>query len=110
MFKAWFEIMWGQELTGSKNGITLKMLYLCKDRAFTYGGDPLNRCRKGAVWSFVVIELVGFGATFAITQTIAAIGWVLSDHSIRNFVTVLVFSMKLGRNDMIFYPSPASYL
>lgn len=65
---------WDQKLTGSKNGITLKMLYLCKDRVLTYGGDPLNRCRKGAIWSFVVIELVGFGATFAITQTIAAIG------------------------------------
>lgn len=50
------------------------MLYLCKDRALTYRGDPLNRCRKGAIWSFVVIELIGFGATFAITQTIAAIG------------------------------------
>lgn len=67
---------WDQELTRSKNGMTLKLLYLCKDRALTYGGDPLNRCRKGAIWSFVVIELVGFGATFAITQTIAAIGWV----------------------------------
>lgn len=67
---------WGQELTGLKNGMTLKMLYLCKDRALTYGGNPLNRCRKGAIWSFVVIELMGFGATFAITQTIAAIGWV----------------------------------
>lgn len=63
-----------KELTSTKNGMTLKMLYLCKDRALTYGGDPLNRCRKGAVWSFVIIELVGFGATFAITQTIAAIG------------------------------------
>ena len=28
-----------------------------------------------AIWVFVVIELLGFGATFAITQTIAAIGF-----------------------------------
>ncbi|KAI5847767.1 HCO3 transporter family protein [Morchella snyderi] len=58
-----------------ENGMTLKIAYLLKDRALTHGGDPLNRCRKGAVWAFVAIELVGFGATFAITQTIAAIGF-----------------------------------
>jgi hypothetical protein len=56
------------------NGITLKMLFLCKDYSVTYGGEPLKRCRKGAVWAFMALELVGFGATFAITQTIAAIG------------------------------------
>lgn len=61
-----------------KNGMTLKIAYLLKDRALTHGGDPLNRCRKGAVWAFVAIELVGFGATFAITQTIAAIGYALT--------------------------------
>jgi hypothetical protein len=31
--------------------------------------------RRWVIWAFVGLELVGFGATFAITQTIAAIGF-----------------------------------
>ncbi|KAI9846075.1 MAG: hypothetical protein M1837_004331 [Sclerophora amabilis] len=58
------------------NGITLKMLFLAKDRRLTPGGDPLKRIsRRAAIWAFVAFELIGFGATFAITQTIAAIGF-----------------------------------
>lgn len=57
------------------NGITLKLLFLFRDDSLTSVGEPLKRCRKGAVWAFVALELVGFGATFAITQTIAAIGY-----------------------------------
>ncbi|PUU74025.1 HCO3 transporter family-domain-containing protein [Tuber borchii] len=57
------------------NGITLKLLFLFRDDSLTSAGEPLKRCRKGAVWAFVALELVGFGATFAITQTIAAIGF-----------------------------------
>ncbi|KAL8943401.1 MAG: hypothetical protein Q9216_001110 [Gyalolechia sp. 2 TL-2023] len=58
------------------NGITLKMLYLARDRSFTAASDPFSRIqRKEAVWYFVALELLGFGLTFAITQTIAAIGF-----------------------------------
>jgi hypothetical protein len=58
------------------NGITAKMLFLFRDKALTPPNHPLNRIqRRGAVWAFVIIELVGFGATFAITQTIAAVGF-----------------------------------
>jgi len=57
------------------NGITLKLLFLFGDNSLTSSGEPLKRCRRGAVWAFVALELVGFGATFAITQTIAAIGY-----------------------------------
>lgn len=31
--------------------------------------------RRWVIWVFVGLELIGFGATFAITQTIAAIGF-----------------------------------
>ncbi|KAK8065339.1 transporter [Apiospora hydei] len=31
--------------------------------------------RRAAIWAFVALELVGFGATFAITQTVAAVGF-----------------------------------
>jgi len=38
--------------------------------------DPLSRIeRRAAIWWFIAMELVGFGATFAITQTIAAVGF-----------------------------------
>ncbi|KAF2268935.1 hypothetical protein CC78DRAFT_529569 [Lojkania enalia] len=58
------------------NGITLKILFLAKDRHLTPRSDPLARIdRQLAIWIFVALELVGFGATFAITQTIAAIGF-----------------------------------
>lgn len=58
------------------NGITLKLIFLAKDRHLTPRSDPLNRIqRRKAIWVFVGLELIGFGATFAITQTIAAIGF-----------------------------------
>ncbi|KAL9019607.1 MAG: hypothetical protein Q9185_003149 [Variospora sp. 1 TL-2023] len=69
-----FFVMGVQALEG--NGITLKMVYLAKDRSLTGASDPLSRIqRKQVVWYFVALELFGFGATFAITQTIAAIGF-----------------------------------
>ncbi|KAL8673321.1 MAG: hypothetical protein Q9168_002245 [Polycauliona sp. 1 TL-2023] len=69
-----FFVMGVQALEG--NGITLKMLYLAKDRSLTAASHPLSRVqRKRAIWYFVALELFGFGATFAITQTIAAIGF-----------------------------------
>ncbi|KAI2641685.1 HCO3 transporter family-domain-containing protein [Hypomontagnella submonticulosa] len=69
-----FFIMGYQALEG--NGITAKLLFLCRDRALTPGGHPLSRIpRRAAVWSFVAIELLAFGATFAITQTVAAVGF-----------------------------------
>ncbi|KAL8699942.1 MAG: hypothetical protein Q9224_001197 [Gallowayella concinna] len=69
-----FFVMGVQALEG--NGITLKMVYLAKDRSFTAAADPLSRIqRKEAIYYFVALELFGFGATFAITQTIAAIGF-----------------------------------
>ncbi|MCJ1244116.1 hypothetical protein MMC30_001314 [Trapelia coarctata] len=58
------------------NGITNKILYLCRDKTVSSATDPLSRIqRKRAIWYFVALELLGFGATFAITQTIAAIGF-----------------------------------
>lgn len=69
-----FFIMGVQALEG--NGLTLKMLYLCRDRTFTSASEPLSQIqRKQAIWVFVALELIGFGATFAISQTVAAIGF-----------------------------------
>lgn len=69
-----FFIMGVQALQG--NGITQKLIFLAQDKDFTPGSNPLKRLdRRAAIWVFVIIELIGFGATFAITQTIAAIGF-----------------------------------
>jgi boron transporter len=58
------------------NGITVKMLFLAKEKNLTPKSEPLARLpRRRAIYAFTAIELLGFGATFAITQTIAAIGF-----------------------------------
>ncbi|KZZ88335.1 Bicarbonate transporter, eukaryotic [Moelleriella libera RCEF 2490] len=58
------------------NGITAKLVFLARDHTLTPSLDPLSRVeRRAAIWIFVAIELLGFGATFAITQTIAAVGF-----------------------------------
>ena len=51
-------------------------VFLSQDKNFTPESEPLKRIeRRAAIWAFDPIQLVGFGATFAITQTIAAIGF-----------------------------------
>lgn len=58
------------------NGIIEKLLFLLREKSMTSPSDPLNSLkRRGAIWAFVSIELLGFGATFAITQTVAAVGF-----------------------------------
>lgn len=57
------------------NGITNKIFYFFRDRALTPAYEPLRRVRKSRILLFVAIQLFGFGVTFAITQTIAAIGF-----------------------------------
>jgi len=57
------------------NGITTKLLYLMRDKTLNSPRDPLHKVRKSRLLMFVAVQLMGFGATFAITQTIAAIGF-----------------------------------
>ena len=69
-----FFVMGMQALVG--NGVTQKMLFLARDRELTDANDSLARLeRRSSIWVFVGIELIAFGATFAISQTIAAIGF-----------------------------------
>ncbi|KAL2760717.1 hypothetical protein ACRALDRAFT_1038333 [Sodiomyces alcalophilus JCM 7366] len=69
-----FFVMGVQALAG--NGVTAKLLYLARDRSLTPPSHPLRALpRRRAIWAFVAIELLAFGATFAITQTIAAVGF-----------------------------------
>jgi len=52
------------------NGMTLKCLWLLSDNSTIPENDPLKFCRRKSVYFFVGLELIGFGATFAVTQTI----------------------------------------
>jgi boron transporter len=56
------------ELSG--NGITQKALYFLTDRTLTPHSQPLRRVRKSRILLFVAVQLVAFGVTFAITQTV----------------------------------------
>lgn len=80
------------------NGITLKILFLCRDRNLITKSDPLFQIkRKRAIWLFLALELFGFGATFAITQTIAAIGFpiiIMLLIPVRTFLLPKYFSME----------------
>lgn len=69
-----FFVMGIQALEG--NGITTKLLFLARDAELTPANAELKKVkRRSAVWMFVIIELLGFAATFAITQTMAAVGF-----------------------------------
>ncbi|KAL4249196.1 Bicarbonate transporter-like transmembrane domain-containing protein [Abortiporus biennis] len=57
------------------NGITRKLLYFLRDKALTPADEPLRKVRKSRILLFVAVQLSGFGATMAVTQTIAAIGF-----------------------------------
>ncbi|KAI6144224.1 HCO3 transporter family-domain-containing protein [Pisolithus tinctorius] len=57
------------------NGITLKLLYLMRDKSLTPADEPLRKVRTSRLLLFVGIQLVGFGVTFAVTQTVAAIAF-----------------------------------
>ncbi|KAG6009955.1 hypothetical protein E4U21_000726 [Claviceps maximensis] len=61
------------------NGITSKLLFLARDKSLTAHTSSSSALRsisrRSAIWYFVLIELLGFGATFAITQTVAAVGF-----------------------------------
>ena len=54
------------------NGITRKLLYFFRDKALTPADEPLRTVRKSRILLFVAVQLAGFGATMAITQTIGA--------------------------------------
>jgi len=57
------------------NGITHKTLYLLRDTKMTPRGHDLLQVRRRKVFLFVFIQWLFFAMTFAISETIAAIGF-----------------------------------
>ncbi|CED82769.1 anion exchanging protein [Phaffia rhodozyma] len=68
-----FWLMGSGALAGS--GVTALILYCIQDRTLIPTDEPLRRVRLSRVYMWLALELIGFAATFAITQTIAAIGF-----------------------------------
>lgn len=66
------------------NGVTAKILYLIRDHHLTPLDEPLRRVRKSRIVMFTLIQLIGFGATFAIVQTIGTPCWVPSVKRVLN--------------------------
>lgn len=54
------------------NGITKKIYYLAQDKATILSSEPLERVRPSRILLFVMTQIIGFGATMAITRTIGA--------------------------------------
>lgn len=52
------------------NGVTTKILFFFRDKSLLSPRDPLRRVRPSRLMLFVALQLLGFGATFAIVQTI----------------------------------------
>lgn len=60
------------------NGVTTKALYFFRDDKLVPLHEPLRKVRRSRLLLFVVLELVGFGATFAIVQTIGRVSFILN--------------------------------
>ncbi|KIJ54700.1 hypothetical protein M422DRAFT_24604 [Sphaerobolus stellatus SS14] len=59
----------------STNPITKRILFLIQDPTLRAPDDPMHKVRKSRIILILLVELVGFGATIAIVQTVAAIGF-----------------------------------
>jgi hypothetical protein len=54
----------------AENGMSSKLYYFFRDRRLVPASEPLRRVRPSRLALFVGVQLLGFAATFAITQTI----------------------------------------
>jgi hypothetical protein len=62
------------------SGVTGLMLYLIRDRTKISHTDPLNKVRRSRILIFLIVELIGFGATFAVTQVSRLRDKLMPDH------------------------------
>ena len=55
------------------NGITQKLLYFLRDKKLTSPTEPLRSVRKSRILMFVGVQLLGFGATFALSERVCTV-------------------------------------
>ncbi|KAH9480562.1 Putative transporter [Psilocybe cubensis] len=90
------------------NGITQKILYLFQDKALTSTHEPLRRVRKSRIILFIGVQLVGFGATFAVTQTIAAIGFPVIIMLLLPIRTFMIPKLPFSREELAILDGPTA--
>lgn len=90
------------------NGITQKILFLFRDRKLISKSEPLNRVRKSRIVMFLAVQLFGFGATFAITQTIAAIGFPVLIFLLVPLRTLVVPSLPFTQEELSILDGPTA--
>ena len=91
------------ELSG--NGITVKVLYFLTDRTMTPYNEPLRRVRKSRIFLFVAVQLIAFGATFVITQTIGTPSFTLRRVNVETYPIGPLFFFVLLRQPRLGFPS-----
>lgn len=75
------------------NGITRKLLFFLRDKALTPTDEPLRKVRRSRILLFVGVQLAGFGATMAVTQTI---GESIVYSIVAHFLKQLLFVAAIG--------------
>ncbi|KAJ4481879.1 HCO3 transporter family-domain-containing protein [Lentinula aciculospora] len=90
------------------NGMTKKMLYFFRDKKLTAKDEPLTRVRKSRVMLFLAIQLFAFGATFAITQTIAAIGFPVIIMALIPIRTLLIPRLPFTPDELAILDGPTA--
>ncbi|KAJ8582029.1 hypothetical protein M405DRAFT_750815 [Rhizopogon salebrosus TDB-379] len=90
------------------NGITIKLLYLIRDKTLTSPDDPLRKVRISRLLMFVTIQLVAFGAMFVITQTIAAIGFPVIFVLLIPLRTYVIPRLPFTQEELFILDRPAS--
>ncbi|KAJ3731463.1 HCO3 transporter family-domain-containing protein [Lentinula guzmanii] len=90
------------------NGITQKILYFLRDKKSTPKDEPLRRVRKSRILLFIAIQLIAFGATFAITQTIAAIGFPVIIMALIPIRTLLVPRLSFTAEELAILDGPTA--
>ena len=69
-------VSWYMGLDALKsNGITTKICHLIRDHNMVASKDPFQTVRYSRVFLFVAVQLLGFGVTMAITQTIGMLSF-----------------------------------
>ncbi|EDR13740.1 uncharacterized protein LACBIDRAFT_230567 [Laccaria bicolor S238N-H82] len=91
-----------------ENGITKKILYLFEDKTLTPNYDPLRKVRKSRIVLFVGAQIIGFAAAFAVTQTIAAIGFPVIILLLLPVRTHLVPLLPFTRNELAILDRPTA--
>ena len=90
------------------SGVSAKIFYLIRDKQFTDPSTPFNRVRKSRILLFIALELIGFGATMAIVQTVASIGFPIIIALLVPMRTIVVPRMSFTSEELSILDGPTA--